>query len=170
MVDGYENILVVVKATTGYIFGGFMSVQYRTVTGYVIDDSAFLFSLKNPTNQPTKMYQTNANNADVYFNKDKGPQWGSGVDFYIAENSSDNTDSIMNCGTTYQCAFGKCNAECGSFVLGTSNFRVADIEIFTVSDVGQKTIDASCVNDDECQTHKGMTCVNSVCSCGDSTM
>jgi hypothetical protein len=96
------------------------------------------------------MYQTNANNADVYFRIDLGPQWGNGVDFYIAENSNANTNSYMKCGTTYQCAFGNCNASCGAFVLGTSNFQVADIEIFTVSDAEQKTINARCVNDNEC--------------------
>ena len=174
MVDGYDNVLVVVKSTTGYIFEGFMSVQYRAVIGYVIDDSAFLFSLTNPSNKPCKMYQTNntannANNKDAYFGSDYGPSFGGDFDFYIAENSNSNTNFIINCGITYQCAFGNCNASFGAFVLGTSNFQVADIEIFTVSDAEQKTINASCVNDDECQTHKGMTCVNSVCSCDNST-
>ncbi len=136
MVDGYENILVVVKATTGYIFGGFMSVQYRTVTGYVIDDSAFLFSLTNPSNLPIKLYQTNSNNQDVYINYGYGPTWGSGHDLYISDNSNEDFYSTTHCGGSYQCPYGNCNDQCGGFMHGSANryFVVSDIEIFTVDD------------------------------------
>jgi hypothetical protein len=136
MVDGNENIVVVVKSTTGYIFGGYMSVQFRYVNGWIVDDSAFLFSLTNPTNQSVVLYQTNYNNQDVYMNYGYGPTWGSGHDLHITDNCNSNDGSRTYCGQSYQCPFGKCNEQCGVFMHGNGNqqFVVQDIEIFTVTD------------------------------------
>jgi hypothetical protein len=136
MVDGNENIVVVVKSTTGFIFGGYMSVQFRYVSGYVQDDASFLWTLTNPSNKPTKMYHTNNNLNDVYMNYGYGPTFGSGHDFHIADNSGTNGNSFIRCGTTYMCPFGSCGDPTGVFVHGGGNghFQAQDIEIFTVSD------------------------------------
>ena len=167
MVDGIENIVVVVKSTTGYIFGGFMSAQYRYVSGWIVDDSAFLFSLTNPSNRPTKMYQTGSNNQDVYMGYGHGPTWGSGHDLHISDNSNGNTGSNTHCGLSYQCPFGNCREQCGVFMHGSGNhhFTVQDIEIFTVVDAGQKQINNSCIDDAECQQYKGMACITGTCQC-----
>jgi len=166
MVDGYENIVVVVKSNTGYIFGGYMSAQFRYVNGYIVDDSAFLFSLTNPTNRPTKMFQTGSNNQDVYMNYGYGPTWG-GHDLHISDNCNSNTNSHTYCGASYQCPFGNCRERGGVFMHGNvhHHFVVQDIEIFTVLDVGQKPINTSCSYSSECQQFKGLACITGKCQC-----
>jgi len=53
--DGKPNTLTVVKTTTGWIFGGYTSLPWSSSQGYKPDSKAFLFSLKNPKNEPSKL-------------------------------------------------------------------------------------------------------------------
>lgn len=138
MVDGNENILVVVKSTTGYIFGGYHDAQHRYVTGYVNDGSAIMWSLTNPTNQPTIINQKAGSTHGIYFNIGYGSTFGTGHDLYIANNAHANTGSTAFCDHTYECVVvgtgTYCGDACGTFLHGSSNrnFQVSDIEIFTL--------------------------------------
>jgi hypothetical protein len=54
--DGHSKTLTIVKVSgTSYIFGGFTSINWDCSSGFKSDPNAFLFSLTNKHNQPSKM-------------------------------------------------------------------------------------------------------------------
>ena len=54
-VDCKSNTLHVIKTTDETVFGGYTTAKGSTVNQWVRDDAAFLFTLKNPANNPLKL-------------------------------------------------------------------------------------------------------------------
>ncbi len=57
--DGVANSLIVIKSTSGNIFGGFASEKWSSSRGTIKDAAAFIFSLKNKENNPFKAICSN---------------------------------------------------------------------------------------------------------------
>jgi len=87
--DGEANTVTVIKNTNGFIFGGFASVPWSSLNGfYKKDNSAFLFSLTNPSNTPLKLKVYIPENA-VCHHLSYGPTFGGGHDLYVSSLSNE---------------------------------------------------------------------------------
>jgi len=131
--DGKANTVTVIKNTNGFIFGGFTSIPWKSSCGvYQADNSAFLFSLTNPSNSPLKLKVNPAQSA-VLHSSSYGPTFGGGHDLYVSSLSNTNRDSYMNL-HSYEFLNGKSGNEGGKFIVGgTDNkFKTVEIEVFQV--------------------------------------
>jgi len=126
--DGKPNTLTVVKTTTGCIFGGYASVPWSSDGRYKQDNKAFLFSLKNPRNQPLKL-NIIANNVNaIYHSSSYGPTFGGGSDLHISNLPNTNSTSYSNCPSSYTN-----NLISSPYYLGDScNFQTVEVEVFQV--------------------------------------
>jgi len=132
--DGKANTVTVIKNTNGFIFGGFTSLPWNSSGGvYHGDNSAFLFSLTNPSNTPLKLKVKPAKNA-VYQYSSFGPTFGSGHDLYVSSLSNTNRGSYMIF-SAYEFPNGLSGHEGGKFLVGGSDscFQTVEIEVFQVS-------------------------------------
>jgi len=121
----------VVKATNDYIAGGYASVSWTSIVNYVNDPNAFLFTLTNPSNKPLKLAISDSGYA-LYDSPSNGPTFGSGHDLYISDNSDTNTNSLIS-SSSYTYPNGTSGPPGGVFMLGASNFQVAEVEVFLVT-------------------------------------
>jgi hypothetical protein len=132
--DGKANTVTVIKNTNGFIFGGFTSLPWNSSGGvYHGDNSAFLFSLTNPSNTPLKLKVKPAQNA-VWHHSNYGPTFGDGWDLYVSSLSNTNRQNFMNL-TSYEFPNGLSGNEGGEFIVGGSDsyFQTVEIEVFQVS-------------------------------------
>ena len=91
------------------------------------DSKAFLFSLKNPTNNPRKLLQIDNNSlysVDHYLHY--GPSFGDS-DLLIRLPSNPRTYSSENLGYTYTVPSGK---RSDPFLTGNNSFITSEIETF----------------------------------------
>jgi len=129
--DGKPNTLTLIKSTTGSVLGGYTSVPWSCGGCYKADNTAFIFTLTNPSSVPLKLEVTNIENA-VYHQSNYGPSFGTGHDLCVYDSSNNNTNSIMKF-NSYDFPNGKIGEEGGKFFLGDSNkFQSAEIEVFQV--------------------------------------
>jgi hypothetical protein len=137
--DNKANTLTVIKTTNGNIFGGFTQQTWEG-SGYKIDNNAFLFGLVNQENNPIKMKIKSGGQNAIYCHSGYGPTFGNGHDFYIASNSNLNQTSYSNLGVSYQQhpthACGTTQAQ--SFLAGSYNFQVSEIEVFSKLEINKK--------------------------------
>jgi len=126
--DGKPNTLTVVKTTTGCIFGGYASVPWSSFALDKPDNKAFLFSLKNPRNQPLKLSVIVNDSGAISHDSSKGPTFGVGYDLYISNLSNTNSDSFSDCGASYTN-----NLISDPYYLGDSEyFQTVEVEVFQV--------------------------------------
>jgi len=128
--DNKGSTLTVVKATTGYIAGGYASVSWASREGSVFDSNAFLFTLTNPSNMPLKLAVTNSNGA-LRDEMTYGPTFGYGADLHISDNSVHNMNNHIY-STSYSYPNGNSGYAGGMFMLGANPFQVAEVEVFVV--------------------------------------
>jgi hypothetical protein len=134
--DNKGNTLTIVKATTGYVFGGYTSIPWRSVQSKKknkVDDTAFLFSLTNPTNLPAKIKIKAPGTNAVYHHPSFGPTFGSGNDLYIANTSNTNIHSYVN-PTSYDFPKEVHDPSVARFIHGYTNpkFQTVEVEVFQV--------------------------------------
>ena len=134
--DGHENALTILKAReSSFIFGAFTSVAWQSISHqYKCDENAFLFSLTNKENRPRKMKidENKCRNA-VYSSPRYGPTFGGGHDIYIANNANSRTSSYSNLGKTFSHPEYEYDSnEAKSFLAGTCNFQLSEIEIYKI--------------------------------------
>jgi hypothetical protein len=124
--DGHPNTLTILKVSgTLYIFGGFTSITWDSSCQYKSDPNAYLFSLTNRDNQPSKMRQINRTKS-IYCHSSYGPIFGNN-DLRICNNANTKAISISNLGYSYQHP----QPTQGQFYLAGSNpFQVSEIEIY----------------------------------------
>ncbi|XP_022810276.1 uncharacterized protein LOC111347279 [Stylophora pistillata] len=120
-----------------YIFGGYNSLSWSSVSGYQYTSSAFLFSLVNkPGWGPVKLTQQGQYSSDksssTYSLLNYGPTFGGGHDLKIVNYASSNTDSYTNLGHTYSPPSGHSyhTSFTKSFLAGSYNFRPDEVEVF----------------------------------------
>ena len=121
--------ITIALTTKGYKFGGFTSLSWKNPNngpgknkGYE-DKSAFIFSL----NKKRKYYpKNNCNTYHVCMWSDRGPSFGAGNDFCLANNCLHNDNSVNNCPTTYQTKDCELNG-------GKYDFKVKDYEVYSIN-------------------------------------
>jgi hypothetical protein len=130
----------VILDTKGNIFGGFTPVEWKsrtlisrvhTSSCYKSDDSlkSFLFTLKNPHHIPARRFALKAEMTQyaIFCESDCGPIFGGGCDIAIDDGCNTYTNSSTSFGWSYTNDTGLD----GDIVFtGSSNFRVAEIEVF----------------------------------------
>ena len=62
------NTLTVIKATTGYIFGGFINGRWDSRGTYNSDNFSVIYTLTNPSNAPAVMRMKNTDGTNAFFN------------------------------------------------------------------------------------------------------
>jgi hypothetical protein len=68
--DNQGETLVVVQTTTGYIFGGWTPIVWRSLGNYASKGSnSWVFSLVNPSNTPIRLFNTGANGNYTIYDK-----------------------------------------------------------------------------------------------------
>ncbi|XP_022808131.1 uncharacterized protein LOC111345119 [Stylophora pistillata] len=112
-----------------YIFGGYAVQSWESSNSYKRAENSFLFSLVNPSGlSPTKIpLQSGQEEYAMYCHTSYGPTFGgeSYHDLYICDAPNSN-----NCRThlyIYQCPSGQ---TCNTFLTGSPNFRVSEMEVF----------------------------------------
>lgn len=132
--DGYPSTLIIVKAATGNIFGGYTEIRWDKSFESKCDPAAFIYSLINRDLRPIKMrIKAEREKFAVRCNPKYGPIFGSGVgnDFAICSDANQVVESYSNLGHCYRhpiYAFG--TSEAKSFLGGAYKFRVVEIEVF----------------------------------------
>jgi hypothetical protein len=130
--DNKSSTLSICKAhESSFIFGGFASVALNGLQTYKSDPNAFIFSLTNKDNKLLKMkIDSNSHQYAIQCSLSFGPIFG-GCDLVIANNSNTTTNSWSNLGLFYshpQYADGTNEAK--SFLAGSHNFRLDEIEVY----------------------------------------
>ena len=119
--------LFIAEDINGYIFGGYTSFAWRSTQNYVVDQNAFIFTLKNPNNIPPTKYPCTGTVNAVYDHSSYMPTFGGGHD--ICTNGSCNANSnSFNFPVSYSDTTGKGSAT----FTGNSNWRAKEIEVFIV--------------------------------------
>ncbi|CAF0718748.1 unnamed protein product [Brachionus calyciflorus] len=127
--DGKSNTLVFIKTINSRIFGGFTGASWSTTDGFKDDPYAFIFSLANSQNKQTIIKCSDSANA-IYCDKNNGPCFGDG-DIKITNMSNINEKSESVLGYTYgEELFEYRSQESMTFLAGSQNFQVQDIEVF----------------------------------------
>ena len=130
--NGFGKTLVIIKSKNGYIFGGYTEADWSGSGEYKYDSKAFLFSLVNAYNTPVKMNISNPSYA-IYSNPSYGPTFGYNHDLYFSDQSNPK-NGYSNLGYSYKLpnflTYGSTEAQ--SFLAGSKNFRIAEIEVFGV--------------------------------------
>ena len=133
--DNKGKTLVLIKNTSGHVFGGFASISWINTSSDTWKQApgSFIFTLTNMHGiQPTKFNLNNENNdRAICHDKDYGPTFGN-YDLYIRTNCNINTNSGSNFPYTYNDTTGKGNSVFTSST-STGYFQVQEIEVFKVN-------------------------------------
>ena len=125
--DGHNNTLMIVKANgTSFIFGGFTSINWERSGGHKSDPNAFLISLTNKDNQPSKMRQINTNHS-IYCHSSYGPTFGAGFDIYICNAANTTAGSQSKLGVSYE---HPQPSQGQSYLAGSNPFQLSEIEVY----------------------------------------
>jgi hypothetical protein len=125
--DNHTNTLTILKAEgSSYIFGGFASIPLDSSNQNKSDPNAFLFSLTNKDNQPSKIRQINTTYS-IYCHSSHGPTFGGGHDIHIANNANTTMGSYSNLGFAYQ---HPQPSQGQSYLAGSYNFQLSEIEVY----------------------------------------
>jgi hypothetical protein len=130
--DNKPNTLVIVKSQNGNVFGGYTEQSWTGERDnlYKADPKSFIFSLINNDKKPLKINWSQ--NEGIYCRKLIGPTFGGGPDIRIEDESNKYTNSSSNLGHSYiHPDYPKGSKEANSFLAGSSNFQVDEIEVFT---------------------------------------
>ena len=130
---GCSKSLVVIKSEDGFVFGGFADDKWTGNNAYKKSVNSFLFSLKNPTNQP-QMMTTKSKDEHLFAQESSGPIFGSGFDMFITNNCQKSRGSNF-VGFPY-CYNGPIDFKGtpNSFFTGETSFQVNEIEVFEVKE------------------------------------
>jgi hypothetical protein len=125
----YQNSLVIIKSTSGNVFGGYTQQSWSGKFEYKADQNAFLFSFINELNKKVIIKCTDpfsAINATSKF----GPTFGRGHDLHICSNSNIRNSSYSDLRHSYKHSIYVFDEE-KYFLVGSENFMSTDIEVFT---------------------------------------
>jgi hypothetical protein len=117
---------------TACIFGGYVSMAWESHGPWKHDPHAFLFSLTNKENRPTKMCTNTSDGHNAIFcHSSYGPRFGN--DLYIASNANVSRESYSNLGFAYKppVDYAYESHEAKTFLAGSYKFQLSEIEVFT---------------------------------------
>ena len=132
--DHQPRTLTIVKTTMGYIFGGYNSVAWDSISGWKVDPKSFLFSLVSAYSVPLLMPMKAGEAQSIWCDASYGPVFGPDVSITISNNSNATMESYSNLGKGYDFtpfAYGTTHAQ--SFLAGSRNFQTSEIEVFQLN-------------------------------------
>ena len=130
--DIHPITLIIIKASNGYIFGGYTQVNWSGDKISKTDPKSLIFSLINKENKPLVMKCKKEKSA-IFCNPSCGPIFGTGYDILIAGNSNSIDQSYSNLGGSYEHPeydIGSNDAKI--FLAGSNRFQTSEIEVFTL--------------------------------------
>lgn len=126
--DGASPSLVLVRADTGHIAGGFTEVPWSSSPAgkgrYVSSDQSFLFSLHAPSGPNVCKFEIKKRLFAVSHHPSCGPIFGAGADLFISDLCHSGPESYSNLPHSY----GSHNATPAS-LMGDYNFVVDEYEV-----------------------------------------
>ncbi|KAL0207886.1 hypothetical protein P9112_010473 [Eukaryota sp. TZLM1-RC] len=125
--DGQPNVVVLVRATNGAVFGGFSSTAFDSEGGiYYHSPGAFLFRVKNNNYPSPERFDLNGNydQRAIVRSSGCGPRFGGGSDLYLCDNCNSNNSSYSNCGSTYHGSYQQLTQD--------KHFTVTDYEVWSI--------------------------------------
>ncbi|XP_044181722.1 protein crumbs-like [Acropora millepora] len=130
--DNKGPTVTIVKDTKNNMFGGYTSKPWQSINGAKNDPKAFLFSLKNPTNNPRTLPQLDKSSSQsVQDYAAYGPSFGQAWDLWIADRPNVDSPSYEHLGYTYTVPSG---IRSDPFLTGKSKkpnyFEANEIETF----------------------------------------
>lgn len=124
---------MILTSEAGYIFGGYAQQPWMHRNTYVSDPSAFLFSIKNPSQlAPVKLkLLPRPGDYALYDVTTLGPVFGGATGYDLCIHSGSNVDynSYSNLGQTYKLPTGQTS----TFFTGSKNFKLAEMEVYKVT-------------------------------------
>ncbi|KAJ5068944.1 pep-cterm sorting domain-containing protein [Anaeramoeba ignava] len=142
--DDKGPTLVLIKSKNGYIFGGFTKVGFKPGNpGKIYDNSAFIFTLKNPSSYPCTKFpiQHQKGKYALFSISKKGPCFGGGYNDLplgwdgvcdIDISSPDLKKGKTDIGFVYELPvwFTRGTSEIQGFFTGSFEFEIEEIEVF----------------------------------------
>ncbi|EFC47878.1 predicted protein [Naegleria gruberi] len=99
--DNKGPTVTIIRTSNNCIFGGYTEVSWNSFSGYSRDPNAFLFSLVNVNNIPSKHpIKHHASRYAIQNRLVNGPTFGSGHDIFICNNCDTRPDSM-----TFPCSY-----------------------------------------------------------------
>lgn len=134
--DNVSHTLVLVKAETGNVFGGFSKAKWDSSNQYKSDKDAFIFSLVNREKKAVRFdIAPGREQYAIFCNPQYGPTFGGGHDFFIANNCDQaDSGSNTNLGHCYRSESSPITTveRARTLLGGAPAFRVEDIEVFAL--------------------------------------
>ena len=149
-VDGVHGTFTLIKSINSNIFGGYTSLDWSGnspsagMMGPQYDSNAFIFSLVNAYNYPTKMNVTNPQNAiqigqanHITFGgystmSNENNYMDTGNDLTV---SNDGSSCVSHLGNSYQMPSNISYPTSQYFLGGSQNFQLFEIEVYSVDRV-----------------------------------
>jgi hypothetical protein len=123
--DNKGESIVVIKCSSGYLFGGYASASWNSSPSFANAPNSFLFTLSNPHAIPPTKYPVK-DSQNAIQNSNQGPIFGHS-DIRVSAYGDTNTTNLTNFPYYYVDTTGKGNET----FTGSYRFRVGDIEVFT---------------------------------------
>jgi hypothetical protein len=118
--------LTLIQSTDEYLFGGYTKIDWNKKTkGWMMDKTAFIFTLINPHNIIPTKYLINNNGKDAIYPGGNGPAFGS-IDININSNSNTNNKNYFMFPRSYCDTTGEGHLT----FTNTETFSTLDIEIY----------------------------------------
>ena len=82
--DDQENVITIIESKEGRIFGGYTKVGFKSKSGFIEDEKAFLFSIDN---ESTAVYNIDKWETEYALKSQSssGPCFGGGFDLFICD-------------------------------------------------------------------------------------
>jgi len=132
--DNKQGTLIIIKTNEGYIFGGYTEALWNQLNNqgeYKSDPNTFIFSLINKDSKPIKInLNMKREKHAIMATKKCGPVFGK-RDFHVCDNSNVSKQSGSNLGISFvHPEYPYKSEEAETFLAGSSNFLVEEIEVF----------------------------------------
>ena len=126
--DGKSKTLVIVKAASGNVFGGYTECTWDQSGKSKKGDRDYIFSYRNKLNKKLKIRKFIYDS--IFCSTKYGPVFGL-FDFIIADSSNTNESCSSDLGYSFQHPqYSWSSDEAKSFLAGSENFRVDEVEVF----------------------------------------
>ncbi|KAL0227005.1 hypothetical protein P9112_014329 [Eukaryota sp. TZLM1-RC] len=124
--DGQPNVVVLVRATNGAVFGGFSSTAFDSSGSWSQSPGAFLFRIKNKNYPSPERFELreNHNQYAIFRHVGLGPCFGGGRDLSLYDNCHSNNNSTSSCGDTYNGSTEQLTQD--------YSFTVTDYEVWSI--------------------------------------
>jgi hypothetical protein len=127
--DNQGPTLTVIQSSNGYLFGGYTAVNWDIKGGWMVDKTAFLFTLINPHNIPPTKYAINPNGTNAILSgSGTGPVFGEwDIFIYLKDHKDEESNSCFP--SNYSDSTNRGNLT----FTGSANFSFTDLEIYRLA-------------------------------------